>query len=103
MHNSSSAHMPKFLNQFVKGYEFERDGQKFQFTFDAEKTLNVNAYNLLIAMGVEAETIEKIRTIMLPGYKTGDQEVERENKPYTDSAASLIDYVEHLNHEECCC
>ena len=107
MHNSSSAHMPKFLNQFVKGYEFERDGQKFQFTFDAEKTLNVNAYNLLIAMGIEAETIEKIRTIMLPGYKTGDQEVERENKPYTDSgAAAFQSYVheinEHCDHCECC-
>ena len=101
MHNSSSAHMPKFLKLFTSGYEFERDGQKYEYKFDGEKTLNVNATNLLLAMGVKQETIEKIRTIMLPGYKTGDQEVERENKPYTDSA-EVVWLSDLLAHDECC-
>ena len=81
MHNSQNAHFPKFLKLFTSGYEFERNGEKFQYTFDAEKTLRVNADNLLKAMGVKEETLEKIRGIMLPGYAEGKlTENERVNK-----------------------
>ncbi len=71
MHNSQNAHMPKFLNLFVSGYTFERDGQQFEYKFEEDKTLRYNADNLLKAMGVEEETLEKIRGIMLPGYAEG--------------------------------
>ena len=81
MHNSQNAHFPKFLKLFTSGYEFERNGEKFQYTFDAEKTLRANADNLLVAMGVKRETLEKIRGIMLPGYAEGKlTENERVNK-----------------------
>ena len=81
MHNSSNAHFPKFLKLFTSGYEFERNGEKFTYTFDQEKTLRYNADNLLVAMGVKQETLEKIRGIMLPGYAEGKlTENERENK-----------------------
>ena len=71
MHNSQNAHMPKFLNLFVTGQTFTRDGQEYTYTYDAEQTLRKNADNLLIAMGVEEQTLEKIRGIMLPGYAEG--------------------------------
>ena len=71
MHNSQNAHMPKFLNLFVTGHTFERDGQQFEYKFEEEKTLRYNADNLLKAMGVEEQTLEKIRGIMLPGYAEG--------------------------------
>ena len=76
MHNSQNAHFPKFLNLFTSTYTFKRADEtgaekEYVYTFDAEKTLRYNADNLLIAMGVKAETIEKIRGIMLPGYAEG--------------------------------
>ena len=74
MHNSTNAHMPKFLNLFVSGYTFTRDGQQYTYTFEEDKTLRYNADNLLMAMGVERETLEKIRGIMLPGYADGELE-----------------------------
>ena len=81
MHNSQNAHFPKFLKIFTSSYEFERNGEKFTYTFEEDKTLRYNADNLLIAMGVKAETLEKIRGIMLPGYAEGKLvEKERENK-----------------------
>ena len=81
MHNSSSAHMPKFLNLFV-GYDSatKQEGVKSisfvngDYTYDPEKTLNQNATALLLCMGVEEETIEQIRSIMLPGYAEGKLE-----------------------------
>ena len=86
MHNSQNAHFPKFLNIFTSTYTFKRndaDGneQEYVYTFDEEKTLRYNADNLLVAMGVKAETLEKIRGLMLPGYAEGKlTENERENK-----------------------
>ena len=80
MHNSQNAHMPKFLNLFVSGYDFDGDGEK-DYVFEEDKTLRYNADNLLMAMGVEEETIEKIRGIMLPGYAEGKlEENEMVNK-----------------------
>ena len=85
MHNSQNAHFPKFLNLFTSTYTFKRtvDGaeQEFVYTFDQENTLRQNADNLLVAMGVKLETLEKIRGIMLPGYAEGKlTENERQNK-----------------------
>ena len=81
MHNSNNAHFPKFLKLFTSEYTFTRDGQDYTYTFDADETFNTNATNLLLAMGVELETIEQIRTIMLPDYEAGvSQETELENK-----------------------
>ena len=86
MHNSQNAHFPKFLNLFTSTYTFKRADEtgaekEYVYTFDREKTLRYNADNLLIAMGVKAETLEKIRGIMLPGYAEGKLvENERQNK-----------------------
>ena len=86
MHNSRNAHFPKFLKYFTSEYTFTRadengEQQEHKYEFDADATLNVNATNLLLAMGVKLETIEQIRTIMIPGYKAGvTQEEEFENK-----------------------
>ena len=80
MHNSQNAHMPKFLNLFVTGYDFDGDGNN-DYVYDGEKTLRYNADNLLKAMGVEEDTLEKIRGIMLPGYAEGKlEENEMVNK-----------------------
>ena len=90
MHNSTNAHFPKFLKIFTSEYEFERNGEKFQYTFDAEKTLRQNADNLLVAMGVKLETLEKIRGIMLPGYAEGKlTENERVNKGWQAQLATF--------------
>ena len=81
MHNSSSAHMPKFLKYFTSEYTFTRDGQEYKYEFDEEKTFNYNSQQLLMAMGVEEATIEQIRGIMLPGYADGQlEENEMVNK-----------------------
>ena len=81
MHNSSNAHFPKFLQIFTSEYTFTRDGVEYKYEFDEEKTFNKNSENLLVAMGIEIETIEKIRTIMIPGYETGvSEENEMVNK-----------------------
>ena len=83
MHNSTNADFPKFLNKFVTSQTFTRDGQTYTYTYDGEKTLRYNSEQLLLAMGVEEETIEQIRTIMLPGYQTGvTQETEAVNKTW---------------------
>ena len=80
MHNSQNAHMPKFLNLFVTGYDFDKDGTN-DYVFEEDKTLRYNADNLLKAMGVEEQTLEKIRGIMLPGYAEGKlKENEMVNK-----------------------
>ena len=98
MHNSQNAHMPKFLNQCVSGYTFTRDGEDFKYEFDPDATLNVNSTNLLLAMGVEMETIEKIRSFMIPNYQPGMEEVEQENKPWS----GLAKVIENLPVCDCC-
>ena len=81
MHNSQNAHFPKFLKIFTSNYTFTRDGETFEYVFDSDATFNKNSENLLIAMGIEEETIEKIRTIMIPGYESGvTEENEMVNK-----------------------
>ena len=59
MHNSSSAHFPKFLNAFINQW----DG------FDMNKTINQNCEKWLLEVaGVSAANILKVRQIMIPGY-----------------------------------
>ena len=84
MHNSSSAHFPKFLYEFT-----QMEG------FDFEKTVNENAVTLLKKVGVSDETIEACRKVMIPGYETGMQPVETVNENGTDelptSSAQLLE------------
>ena len=63
MHNSSSAHFPKFLNAFINEWE----------DYDAEKTVNENCEKwLLDVANVDAADIQRFREIMLPGYAEGN-------------------------------
>ena len=69
MHNSSSAHYPKFMNAFINGYT---DSGKTWDGFDPEKTVNENCYKWMVDYaGVNPDDIERIREIMLPGYEDG--------------------------------
>ena len=62
MHNSSSAHFPKFLNAFIN----EWDG------YDANKTINENCEKWLLEVPqISPEVILKIRQLMIPGYYDG--------------------------------
>ena len=66
MHNSTSAHYPKFMNAFINGYT---DGDVTWNGFDPEATVNENCENWLVEVaGVKRSVIEKIRKIMIPGY-----------------------------------
>ena len=93
MHNSSSAHFPKFLYEFT-----QMEG------FDFEKTVNENAVTLLKKVGVSDETIEACRKVMIPGYETGMQPVETVNENGTDelptSSAQLADMFEKYGEME---
>ena len=62
MHNSSSAHFPKFLNAFINQWN----------GYDANKTINQNCEKWLLEVaGVSAANILKIRQNMIPGYYDG--------------------------------
>ena len=59
MHNSSSAHFPKFLNAFINQWS----------GYDANKTINQNCEKWLLEVaGVSAANILKVRQNMIPGY-----------------------------------
>ena len=63
MHNSSSAHFPKFLNAFINEWE----------GYDPQKTVNENCEKWLLEVaGVAAADIQRFREIMLPGYASGN-------------------------------
>ena len=69
MHNSSSAHYPKFMDAFINGYT---DSGVTWDGFDPDATVNENCENWLITVAkVSREDIEQIRKIMLPGYADG--------------------------------
>lgn len=62
MHNSSSAHFPKFLNAFINEWS----------GYDGSKTINDNCEKWLREVaGVSAANILKIRQMMIPGYTDG--------------------------------
>ena len=65
MHNSSSAHFPKFLNAFINGWS----------GYDKNKTVNKNCEKWLLEVaGVSAANILKIRQLMIPGYTDAMEE-----------------------------
>ena len=78
MHNSSSAHYPKFMDAFING-----NGINWK-NYDPEKTVNENCYNWLIEVPkVNPDDIERIREIMLPGYADGELDEKKLIPEYT--------------------
>ena len=74
MHNSSSAHYPKFMNAFLNEWS----------GFDPEKTVNENCEKWLLEIPkVAEEDIERIREIMLPGYAEGKLSADKLIPTYT--------------------
>ena len=77
MHNSSSAHFPKFLNAFINGWS----------GYEANKTINENCEKWLTTVAhVSAANILKIRQMMIPGYTA-------EMKQYIPTYTPLGDYI----------
>ena len=74
MHNSSNAHFPKFLNEFMNNWS----------GFDANATVNENCEKWMIDVaGVDPDDIERIREIMLPGYAEGELKIDKLIPNYT--------------------
>ena len=83
MHNSSSAHFPKFLNAFMNQW----DG------YDDEKTINENCEKWLLEVAnIDPEIILKIRQIMIPGYEDG---MEQHIPEYTAKGDWKTDDLAH--------
>ena len=90
MHNSSSAHYPKFMDAFINGNGINWKG------FDPDKTVNENCYNWLIEVPkVDPDDIEKIREIMIPGYADGNLDVNKLIPTYTPDGEWLTDDLAH--------
>ena len=86
MHNSSSAHFPKFLNAFINQWN----------GYDANKTINENCEKWLIEVaGVNSANIEKIRTMMLPGYASGTLDAKKYIPTYTPKGNWKTDDLAH--------
>lgn len=65
MHNSATAHFPKFLKAFTNlPY------------YDSNATMNKNAVEFLTRQGVSMDTIEQIRSIMIEDYVSNLAEKE---------------------------
>ena len=85
MHNSSNAHFPKFLNDF-----FAWSG------YDKDKTVNDNCYRWMVDVAkVDANDLEKIREIMLPGYINGDLDENKLIPSYTPKDEWKTDDLAH--------
>ena len=83
MHNSSSAHFPKFLNAFINGWS----------DYDASKTINQNCEKWLLEVaGVSAANILKVRQNMIPGYHDG---MEQHIPTYTPNGEWQHDDLAH--------
>ena len=86
MHNSSSAHFPKFLNAFINQWS----------GYDANKTINENCEKWLIDVaGVSKANIEKIRQIMIPGYANGNLDPKALVPTYSASSDWQADNLAH--------
>ena len=86
MHNSSSAHFPKFLNAFIN----EWDG------YDDDKTVNENCEKWLLEVAnVDEEDIERFREIMIPGYADGNLDVNKLIPTYTPTGTWQKDDLAH--------
>ena len=93
MHNSSSAHYPKFMNAFINGYT--ENGKTWEF--DPDATVNENCERWLLEYaGVASEDIERIREIMLPGYADGELQKDKLiPAPYTPEDEWQTDELAH--------
>ena len=92
MHNSSSAHYPKFMNAFINGYT--ENGKTW--VFDPEATVNENCERWLLEYaGVAEEDIERIREIMLPGYADGELKKDKLIPTYTAKSEWKSDELAH--------
>lgn len=88
MHNSSSAHYPKFMNAFINGYT---DSGVTWDGFDPDKTINENCEKWLIEIAeVDPDDIERIREIMLPGYADGELEADKLIPSYEDEETGEV-------------
>ena len=86
MHNSSSAHFPKFLNAFINEWA----------DYDDEKTINENCEKWLLEVPkVAAEDIERFREIMLPGYADGNLDATKLIPSYTAEDEWQSDELAH--------
>ena len=85
MHNSTYSHMPRFLYNWTH-----------MSCYDANKSVNENAVAYLMTRGVTMETIEKIRSVMIDGYQTGDTENLHETETY-NTAVYQYDSMGHWN------
>ena len=82
MHNSSSAHFPKFLNAFINEWA----------DYDPDATVRENCEKWLIEVAnVAEEDIERFREIMLPGYEDGDLNPDLLIPHYTASNDWIVD------------
>lgn len=91
MHNSSSAHFPKFLNAFMN----EWDG------YDENATINDNCEKWLLEVPkISPETILKIREMMLPGYEDGMEQRIREYIPEEDWETDNLAHWQKAEEDE---
>ena len=93
MHNSSSAHYPKFMDAFINGYF---DNGITWNGFDPSATVNENCEKWLLDVAhVDAADIERIREIMLPGYSSGNLDAHTLIPSYTASSSKNYDAQGH--------
>ena len=93
MHNSSSAHYPKFMNAFINGYT---DGDVKWDSYDPDATVNENCEKWLLEVAkVDAADIERIREIMLPGYAEGKLQKDKLIPTYTPDGEWVTDSLAH--------
>ena len=96
MHNSSSAHYPKFMDAFING-----NGINWK-NYDPNKTVNENCEAWLLEVPVDAQgnhvdpdDIERIREIMLPGYADGELKKDKLIPTYTAKEEWKSDELAH--------
>ena len=96
MHNSSSAHYPKFMDAFINGYT---DNGKIWDGFDPDATVNENCEKWMVEYaGVDPDDIERIREIMLPGYEDGEitqADAKKMIPTYTPDGEWVTDELAH--------
>ena len=98
MHNSSSAHYPKFMNAFINGYT---DSGVTWDGFDPEATVNENCEKWLLEVPkVDPADIERIREIMIPGYADGNLDAHKLIPEYTPKAEWKSDDLAHWHEAE---
>lgn len=86
MHNSSSAHYAKFMNEFLNNWA----------GFNPDATVNENCEKWLLEVpGVDPADIERIREIMLPGYADGELQADKLIPTYTPSGDWVTNGLAH--------